>query len=155
MIGCLPVLALTKVPSYSMTTIIAFQNGLQKSSSMKVWQSWKYKKFTGVAGGEGESITGEREIKISGWKGEIKHQGEGGGDKDFEEGGGDGACLGVCTLQGDGRRLAAHLELLGRVGRLHHHSLTTKWWKYWQSRPDSIAVSLFTNRVTAMVSSPE
>jgi len=34
--------------------------------------------------------------------------------------------LGVCTLQGDGRRLAAHLELLGRVGRLHHHSLLGK-----------------------------
>ena len=43
-----------------MTTIIAFQNGLQKSSSsMKVWQSWKYKKFTGLACGDAESITGK------------------------------------------------------------------------------------------------
>lgn len=33
--------------------------------------------------------------------------------------------LGV-TLQGNGSRLATDLELLGRVGRLHHHSLLGK-----------------------------
>ena len=125
MIGCSPVLALTKVPSYSMTTIIAFQNGLQKSSSsMKVWQSWKYKKFTGLACGDAES---KYWIRFSrGGGGEIKK------DKRWENFKSD---LGV-TLQGNRGRLPAHLELLARISSLHHHALNNKissrptmhWW---------------------------
>ena len=115
MIGCSPVLALTKVPSYSMTTIIAFQNGLQKSSSsMKVWQSWKYKKFTGLACGDAES---KYWIRFSrGGGGEIKK------DKRWENFKSD---LGV-TLQGNRGRLPAHLELLARISSLHHHALKNK-----------------------------
>ena len=132
MIGCSPVLALTKVPSYSMTTIIAFQNGLQKSSSsMKVWQSWKYKKFTGLACGDAES---KYWIRFSrGGGGEIKK------DKRWENFKSD---LGV-TLQGNRGRLPAHLELLARISSLHHHALNNKissrptmhwvgdWWSWW------------------------
>ena len=53
------------------------------------------------------------------------------------------SCLGV-TLQGNGSRLATDLELLGRVGRLHHHSLHQQNGKGRQTRMigDSVGESV-------------